>query len=319
MTNFVLSSVRYFKKGHTMNYEIDKSLWSTCKVCGKTLSEIKKEIGGENVYFSYAFKEHIASHRITLENYFYNLLKIEEKICPCGICGQRCGITLKGAKIYYKKIMCGRNNGVKKWSERARTERKGSNNPMFGKASWNKGLTRETSEVLKKIGDNRKGSITSKETKKKQSESAKKRTVHGHTGKPHSQETKDFLRDNTLKLIKAGVFKQTKSKPHIKMSELLSSLEVKYEEEKRVSHFSFDFYLPDHDIYIEVDGDYFHSNPKIYPNGPKTKTQKINSVNDSKKNTLMSNKKLFRFWESDILNEPERILCKLKELCQLNQ
>ena len=187
---------------------------------------------------------------------------------------------------------------------------------MYQKLPWNKGLTTETSGILKKMGESRLGIKCSDETKNKQSISAKKRLIHGHTGIPHSEETKQKLRETTLASIKRGVFKQTKSKPHIEMLKILDLAKIEYEEEKRVSFFSFDFYLIGLDTYIEVDGDYFHSNPRLYPNGPKTNTQKINYVNDQKKNAIMDGKRFIRLWECEILNRSEEILCKLKEYSQ---
>ena len=45
----------------------------------------------------------------------------------------------------------------------------------------------------------------------------------------------------------------------------------------------FDFGCKEQRILIEVDGDYYHSNPIFYTK-PKTKTQKINHYRDKKKN-----------------------------------
>jgi G:T-mismatch repair DNA endonuclease (very short patch repair protein) len=120
--------------------------------------------------------------------------------------------------------------------------------------------------------------------------------------------------------IENGDFKQTKTKPHIAFGKILDSLQIKYKEELILSKWSFDFYLFDYDVYVEVDGDYFHSNPKIYPNGPKTKTQNINWYRDIKKNKYCkeNNIKLIRFWECDILNDEELIKCRLKESLELN-
>jgi very-short-patch-repair endonuclease len=117
-------------------------------------------------------------------------------------------------------------------------------------------------------------------------------------------------------MIKDGKFSQIKSKPHIKFQEILKELNIDHEEEKILDVWCFDFYVSKCNIYVEVDGDYFHSNPKFYPNGPKTNTQKINWYRDIKKSRycLENNLKLLRFWECDILNNPEEIKCKLKEL-----
>ncbi len=99
------------------------------------------------------------------------------------------------------------------------------------------------------------------------------------------------------------------------MCSILSSLSIIYKEELTLDCWSVDIYLPDYNTYIEVDGDYFHSNPKIYPNGPKTNTQKINWYRDIKKNEYYkkNNIKVLRFWESDILNDRNYIICNLKE------
>jgi very-short-patch-repair endonuclease len=216
--------------------------------------------------------------------------------------------------------MCGRFPGQKIWSKQAKITRRGSGNPMYGKEPWNRGLTKDISDSLQQTSKKLKGRKLSDEFKKKLSESAKRRTVHGHTGHKHSKETIEFLRQNTIRLIKEGKFKQTKSRPHIAFAEILKQLNISYEEEKQLEYWSFDFYLPDYNIYIEVDGDYFHSNPKIYPNGPKTKTQKINYARDISKNKYCQTNhiQLLRFWESDILSAKEDVICKLKELLVLD-
>lgn len=55
---------------------------------------------------------------------------------------------------------------------------------------------------------------------------------------------------------------------------------------------------------VKADGDYFHSNPKFYPNGPETETQKVNFGKDKAKNKYIPKRgfKLIRFWEEDILS-----------------
>lgn len=129
------------------------------------------------------------------------------------------------------------------------------------------------------------------------------------------------MRIATLNRIREGKFKHLKSLPHRKMCEIFKSLKIKYVEEKIVDFWSFDIYLPSYDIYIEVDGDYFHSNPLFYPSGPKTNTQKINYYRDLKKNQfcLKNNLTLLRFWEADILGNSEKIICKLKKLLKLEK
>lgn len=291
---------------------IDKSQWYTCKKCQKNIHELKKIHGGKNIYLTRVFKKHLQhDHNMSIDEYF-NITEV----CPCGICNKKLGVTVKGANFAIKKYACGRNVGVKIWSEQAKTSRLGSNNPMYGHIPWNKDLTAKNNEKVYNIACKLKGKHTPEETRKKQSEAAKKRTIHGHTGHKHSASTKQKMKESTLRMIQEGKFKHTQTKPHNYFKNLLDKLGIKYNEEHILSLWSFDFYLVEYDIYVEIDGDYFHSNPRIYPDGPKTKTQKINAYRDWKKNKYCTDNgiHLIRFWESDIFHmSKEQLLCKLRE------
>ena len=136
---------------------------------------------------------------------------------------------------------------------------------------------------------------------------------------PHSQATKNLIREKTLAQIWRGCFSQLKSSCHLAFARLLESNGIRFEEEKVAGCFSFDFYLPDYQVYIEVDGDYWHANPLFFDKGNLNKTQKINVYRDWKKNQFCeeSGMILYRFWENDInsnlLNVEQRvreILCK---------
>ena len=292
-----------------MNYEISNDLWHKCKLCGQDIKEIARTYGKSGKYYTYSFKKHLEiNHDICLEDYFSQLSN--QPKCMCGICNKKSKISIKGSRFQWKKYMCGRYPGTLEWSNRAKIDRLGNNNPMFNKEPWNKGLNKNNNTSLMSVSIKQSNRKVSQKTKEKQSISAKNRKIHGHTGYKHSDTTKQKCRDATLKRIKEGKFKQTKTKPHLEFSLILQKLDIEYIEEKIVDCWSFDFYIPDIGTYIEIDGDYFHSNPKIYPNGPKTKTQKINYYRDCKKNDycIKNNIKLIRFWESDVLNNGEEII-----------
>ena len=294
------------KKGHTMIHESD---WHTCKICQMNIKELAKKYGGNGVYYSSVFTKHLEiDHQLTLEEYFADIIPI---------CCDECKKPMKINKKLKLYRACGRSPGQKKWSEEAEATRCGENNPMFGKKPWNLGLdvTHPTIKIISEKMSNREIGI---DTKNKMSISAKARTIHGHTGCKHSEETKAILRTKTIQNIKDGKFKQTKTKPHIAMQSILDDLKIVYNEEYRIDCWLFDFYLVDLNILIEVDGDYFHSNPKIYPNGPMTKTQKINHYRDLKKNSFVKQNDLtlYRYWESDILNNGDNIKCILKKLSE---
>lgn len=286
---------------------INKKEWEVCKICQEKVSNLAKEYGGHRVYYSQVFKKHLEiDHKITLEEYF----DITDT-CECSKkCGKQKKVTFhKKSNFKVKKISCGFNKGIEKWSKEAKTKRKGSGNPMYGAKPWNKGLTASESDSIKIAAEKRIGRKVSEKTKKRQSTSAKKRKIHGHTGCRHSEKTKEIIRQKTLASIKSGKFKQTKTKPHICLAAILEELNINYEEEKILNKWSFDFYLTDFDIFLEADGDYFHSNPKFYPDGPISKTQKRNKYRDDIKNNFCKEKDiiLIRFWEHDILNNRNKI------------
>jgi very-short-patch-repair endonuclease len=76
----------------------------------------------------------------------------------------------------------------------------------------------------------------------------------------------------------------------------------------------YDFYLPDKNILIEADGDFWHGNPKKYQKTNLFEIQLLNQRNDLEKNNIAKEKgfKLLRFWENDIVGDNfEEILKKL--------
>lgn len=203
--------------------DINKELWHTCQLCNKPIRDLAKIYGGCGFYYTKVFIQHLEKdHDISLEEYFTGI-GVKRPRCACG-CNKNTKINKKGSKFYWIKYACGRYPGTIKWSEEAKVSRRGSGNPMYQKEAWNKNLTKYTSTSLLKISLKRKNQKPSQATKLKMSESAKKRNFHGHTGRKHSGATKRFLRINTLRLIKEGVFIHTKTRPHKIMAKTLQSL-----------------------------------------------------------------------------------------------
>jgi len=160
----------------------------------------------------------------------------------------------------------------------------------------------------------------SNSAKKKMSESAKKRLIHGMTGKKHSQETKDKIRRTTLKQMNEGRMPHTNTRPHIAVKTYLLYQKIKFIEEYQIGVFSIDFFIPELSLAIEVQGDYWHSNPIFYPNGPETKGQKINYYRDKKKTKYLidNDMKIFHIWEKEVndltyMNKIDKTIHILKE------
>lgn len=86
-------------------------------------------------------------------------------------------------------------------------------------------------------------------------------------------------------------------------------------EAKDIGRF-YDFYLPDYRILIEIDGDYYHSNPDKYKEEDLNRMQKHNKKVDEYKNkwALMRGIPLIRIWENDIRNNPEKVNLALSQI-----
>jgi len=308
-----------YQQGGIMEYkiEISKKHWSKCKICQSELKNMNKRA---DQYLTQRFFEHLRDeHDISFEDYLNQYEDVQTPTCLCG-CGERTGIR----KSFIGRLMI--NRFIKRHStandpkfiesvERTKETRKGSGNPMYGKPAWNKNLTKNNDGRMAKISQKIKGKKHSIEAIKKMSESAKKRTIHGHTGHKHSEETKRIIAKKTIAAIKRGVFKHTQTKPHIVMSSILDEMRINYKEEQSIEYWLFDFLLTDFNLYLEVDGDYFHCNPLVYPNGPETETQEVNYHRDQRKNKYCKTHgiDIIRFWESDIINERDLVKKRIME------
>ena len=110
---------------------------------------------------------------------------------------------------------------------------------------------------------------------------------------------------------KIGKKKYKPSKLEKTFANILDLLEIKYETSyyaKDIKAF-YDVYVPEHNILIEVDGDFWHTNPIKYPNGPVSKCQFKNNIRDQQKTkwALDNGYKLLRFWENDINNNIKQV------------
>lgn len=204
---------------------------------------------------------------------------------------------------------------------------------------WNKGLTKETHASIRRYAESRMGAanpvhkIADREAwiaavregnaehytqrrgktleevygaehattiKASLSRGAKKRTIHGHTGRKHTQDTKNRLREITAnRIAKQRCFV---SKPQRALFDALSAREPdKWALEHVVGFYSIDIADQDRKIAIEVDGDFWHCNTDI-GYAPLFECQKRNLANDKSKTSYLVGRgwKLIRVWTSDI-------------------
>jgi G:T-mismatch repair DNA endonuclease (very short patch repair protein) len=308
-------------KTHDNKRLIPISEFEVCKIDDLTRKEIIKQFPtrADGAYYLDKFKNHLLkNHKLSLVDY----LKMHLDEYPkCLETGEDVNFTIKGSGLVFSNFKLGRginkqtNEKFKRHCEKMSQDRMGVGNPMFGKIPWNK----NNEEFANKMRSLRLGEKTSTETRKKQSESALKRKIHGHTGKKHSIETINKLREITSKRFSDGVFTRETS-IHIKVRNFLNTLCLKQDfiEEFHIKYFSLDFAFPDIKLAIECQGTYFHIDPRFYPNGPQSKIQKRNFGRDvSKKKYLDKNGwALLELWETEINNDEfkEILICKLQEL-----
>lgn len=290
-----------------------------------SIREEMKKNKNKNYYLSEIAKYY---YRKKYDKDILEVLNLKFEIPKCPITGECVSYKLGGSIIFgvyssscsYQQIsdhIAKNNKDFQAFVEKMKNERKGSGNPMYGKTPWNLGISVED-ERIKKIADLRRGLKASEETRKKQSKSALKRTVHGHTGKKHSEESKQIMREKTIARFKKGLFPQTNSLPHKEVKKLMEEIfgVGNFEEEyDKLRPFVFDFMIPG--FLIEVQGDYFHCNPKTRHAIPKNKMQIKNVERDKRKKKFVSsleNFKLVEIWEYDIVNNLEEVKICLQNL-----
>ncbi len=90
------------------------------------------------------------------------------------------------------------------------------------------------------------------------------REKHPMFGRPVSEENKQRIREQNVRLIAEGKMPQTMTKPHIAIYNLLIENKIECENEHPLKYHSIDIYLKDYNLMIEIMGDYWHGIPLKY-------------------------------------------------------
>lgn len=249
------------------------------------------------------------------------------------VCSQclKCTTTHYKSRFIYKPYLChscsitGFRNGFfgKKHSADSINKQQiakfgkniGSDNPMYNK-SWKTIVKAKMTE------------LQYAEYIKVRSETASKRVsgrLNPFYGKSHSEKTRKILSDKNkvyalnpivkekqrlaaINRMKSGKYKMTV--PEKIMKKLLVELDVEHHY-NYVLHkkYQYDFRLPNSNILIEVHGDYWHCNPKFYPNGAISDRQKFKIQRDSEKlkYAVDNGYRIMYFWEYDLKNNINQI------------
>ena len=164
----------------------------------------------------------------------------------------------------------------------------------------------EYDHILKQVSKPRSEEIKQKISKSGTGVSRPKADGFG-IGRIHSQQTKDKMSETAIdNIIKTGKVKR--SNLEYRFEAILDLLDIKHIPSYYINRSNFkkiyDFYLPQYNILIEIDGDFWHCNPYTKFALPECKSQELNLINDKIKNewALNNGYKLLRFWENDINN-----------------
>lgn len=104
--------------------------------------------------------------------------------------------------------------------------------------------------------------------------------------------------------------------PEREFEKLLKELDIKFEVQKIVGKKIFDFYIPHMNILFEVDGDYYHANPKTTKLENINRMQAKNIRNDKFKDALALGLGfgIERVWEDDLKNDYIKVKERLVKL-----
>ena len=176
----------------------------------------------------------------------------------------------------------------------------------------------EYDHVLNAIRENRKNPELGKNISKGAKGIPKPKPEGFGVGRKHSKKTKEKMSNSAVqRIIKTGKVKRSLLEIRFELFfQLLSTkFQHSYYINTKENHFIYDFYLPEYNCLVEVDGDFWHCNPDTKYALPECKTQNINIINDQQKNQWAKDNdfKLLRFWETDINNNPQQIIETLKK------
>lgn len=258
----------------------------------------------------------------------------------CKICNSEVGMKgvpqhLKKHKMDYKQYIKENIDDFPNWSECTECGKLVKNGKRCSKKcdkKWRQSLVGEKSP--------RWGTTLSDESKKRLSNTQKKRLSnpeHHHMyGKTHTLSTKKQMSQTRINRNLSvgennGMYGKTHSAETVKkifeyrkmnklekqFSEILDDLGLEYIFQFFINEDgigkSYDFKIKGKDIIFEVDGDFWHGNPK-----QKNHWKDVNKVreNDSLKENIAIGKGyiVYRFWESDIKNNVDAVINKLKSI-----
>lgn len=124
-------------------------------------------------------------------------------------------------------------------------------------------------------------------------------------------EFRESSRQRMLKQLESGTMGRVDTLPQRMVDEFLDNLHIEYKREEVFQFFTVDNYIPLYHLIIEVQGDYWHTNPTKFTDKI-TKVQYDRIGRDKAKHSYFKNQhniEILYLWEYDIVHNPN--LCKM--------
>lgn len=120
-------------------------------------------------------------------------------------------------------------------------------------------------------------------------------------GKPKSEEHKKIML-KTLEKNRKEILKGNPSKLESMVAAEFDRIGLKYESQYELEGFHYDFYLPEYNVLLEVHGDYWHGNPRVYDTESLNPMQRKNIGLDKMKYSICNKLgiSLYILWECDV-------------------
>jgi len=258
-----------------------------CKICN--------EEKGSQAFGAHVKRIHNVEFKDYLEQHYDTTPTDFPRYGRCGVCNV---LTKKNGKTYI--ACCTEHSGILK-SEYSK-----------GRKAWNEGLTKDTNESLNKMSQTRKKQGNFKEGFKFTDESKQKMSTTRITkGLSKGKNNPMFGKTHTPEAVRKIFNHRKMNKLEQLVADTLDANNIEYYFQFFITENdvckSYDFKLKGQNIIIEVDGDFWHGNPK--QNNHWKDVDKVQD-NDKLKTKLAEDRgfTLLRFWESDIKNNPNIIL-----------
>ena len=134
------------------------------------------------------------------------------------------------------------------------------------------------------------------------------------------KEWKDKSRTTMLNTLQSGKISTVTSKPQRIIDNLLNDMKINFIKEYPVDYYNVDIFIPLNNLFIEVQGDYWHCSPIKYPNVISMQ-QKDRIGRDKRKHTYILNKynvNILYLWEYDIIHRLDICKSLIKEYINNN-